>query len=131
MPSVGKISERTPDAFDQVVRDRPPIASVKRVGAIAKQENFRRRQCAAPDPSLRYASTILNRRDYNPIDTERASIAAHMLARDCGQALDEAVAFVVVLVGGRFEGSNVASAHGYEHPAGRITRGSNVKADRH
>lgn len=68
MPGVGKISERTPDAFDQIVRDRSPIASVKRVRAIAKEENFRRRKCAAPDPSLRSASTILNHRHLNAID---------------------------------------------------------------
>ncbi len=58
-------------------------------------------------------------------------IAAHVLARSCGQAFDEAVSFVVIMVRGRFKRRDVTSAYGYEHPAGRITRLSNVKADRH
>ena len=89
-PSVGKVSERTPHTFDQVVADRPPIAPVKRVHAIAKQENFRRRKCAAPNPSLRCASVSLNRRNLDSIDAEHAAIAAHALAPHCGQAFDEA-----------------------------------------
>jgi hypothetical protein len=54
-----------------------------------------------------------------------------MLARNCREPFDEAVAFVVVLMRGGFYGSNVAGAHGHKHPAGRITRLSNVKADGH
>lgn len=125
------MSERTPDAFDQIVRGRPPIASVKRIFAIAKQENFRRRKGAAPDPRLGCASSILNHRNLDAIDSERASIAAYMLARNCREPFDESVAFVVVLMRGGFYGSNVACAHGHKHPAGRITRLPNVKADGH
>ena len=54
-----------------------------------------------------------------------------MLTCNCGQTLDEAVSFVVIMVRGRFKRRDVTSAYGYEHPAGRITRLSNVEADRH
>jgi hypothetical protein len=80
---------------------------------------------------LRCSSAILNSRNWDAIDTEHASVAAHMLARYGGQALDEAVAFVGIVVGFGFDGSNVAGAHGYEHPARGITRVSNVEAQWH
>ena len=77
------------------------------------------------------ARAILNHCDVDSIDAEHASIAAHMLARDCGQAFDEAVPFVIIAVRRRFNWRDVTRAYGYEHPAGRITRLSNVEADRH
>lgn len=80
---------------------------------------------------MRCANPVLNARNFDSIDAERMPIAAHVLARSCGQAFDEAVSFVVIMVRGRFKRRDVTSAYGYEHPAGRITRLSNVEADRH
>lgn len=65
--------KRTPNAFDQIIRDRSPIASVKRVCAIAKEENFRIREGAASDPSLRCAGPIPHRRNLDAINAEHAS----------------------------------------------------------